>query len=76
MFGFFKKKKAEPQHIAAQRTNTPLSGELTRMVAQELPLLDSADRGRVYRILEQYEGPTITAQEDLPAELREILGLD
>lgn len=56
-------------------TNTPLSNELTMMLAQELPLLDSADRVRVYEILENYDGPTITEQDQLPKEIRDILDL-
>lgn len=75
MFGFLKKKKADPVYIAAERTNTPMSSEMTRMIAEELPLLDSAGRTRVYRILEEYDGPTITSQEELPAEIRKIMDL-
>lgn len=74
MFGFLKKKTAT-EHTAAAMTNTPLSNELTMMLAQELPLLDSKDRVRVYEILENYEGPTITQQEDLPKEIRDLLDL-
>ncbi|MEJ5927833.1 hypothetical protein WG915_04275 [Corynebacterium sp. H128] len=75
MFGFMKK-KAATDHTAAALTNTPLSNELTMMLAQELPLLDSKDRVRVYEILESYEGPTITRQEDLPQEIKGMLDLD
>ncbi|MEJ5998110.1 hypothetical protein [Corynebacterium sp. H130] len=74
MFGFMKKKTAT-EHTAAEMTNTPLSNELTMMLAQELPLLDSVARVRVYEILESYEGPTITKQEDLPKEIRDLLDL-
>lgn len=74
MFGFLKKKSA-PVHTAAEMTNTPLSNELTMMLAQELPLLDSASRVRVYEILEQYDGPQITSQDDLPKEIRDLLDL-
>ncbi|QGU01082.1 hypothetical protein CKALI_00905 [Corynebacterium kalinowskii] len=74
MFGFLKK-KAATEHTAAAMTNTPLSNELTMMLAQELPLLDSQDRVRVYEILKNYEGPTITRQEDLPKEIRDLLDL-
>ncbi|WP_047241243.1 hypothetical protein [Corynebacterium epidermidicanis] len=74
MFGF-KKRKAAPGHLAAEQTNTPLSNAVTMMMAQELPLLDSADRVRVYQILEEYDGPTIMTQEDLPAEIKQIMDL-
>lgn len=74
MFGLFKKKEPAP-HIAAERTNTPLSSAMTLMMAQELPLLDSKDRVRVYEILENYDGPTITSQEELPLEIRELMDL-
>ncbi|QMV84396.1 hypothetical protein HW450_08435 [Corynebacterium hindlerae] len=74
MFGFLKK-KAPTEHTAATMTNTPLSNELTMMLAQELPLLDSQDRVRVYEILENYDGPTITTQDDLPTEIKDLLDL-
>ncbi|MGP6175081.1 hypothetical protein [Corynebacterium sp. A21] len=78
MFG--KKKKAEaekesPRHIAAEQTDLPLDDLMTRLVAQELPLLDSRDRVELYQALKDYEGPQITSQEELPARIREILDL-
>lgn len=75
MFGFLRKKKKDPVYIAAERTDTPMSSEMTRMVAQELPLLDSVSRTRVYKLLEEYDGPTITSQEELPQEIRDIMDL-
>lgn len=75
MFGMFKKKQAPPTHIAAERTNLPLDDFMTRLISQELPLLDSVDRSRVYELLREYDGPTITSQEELPAEMREIMDL-
>lgn len=74
MFGIFKK-KSEPGHIAAENTNTPMNQFMTRLVAEELPLLDSASRVRVYEILENYDGPQITTQEELPQEIRDMLDL-
>ena len=62
-------------YIAAEHTDTPMSSEMTRMIAQELPMLDSASRTRVYKLLEEYDGPTITSQEELPQEIREIMDL-
>lgn len=76
MFGFLRKKKAEPEtYIAAERTNTPMSQEMTLLIAQELPLVDSAGRTRIYKILEEYDGPTITSQEELPQEIRDLMDL-
>ncbi|MBC3186632.1 hypothetical protein H7347_08650 [Corynebacterium sp. zg-331] len=72
MFG----KKGRPeQHEAAQRTHLPLDDFMTRLMAQELPLLDSTSRVLVYQELREYHGPEITAQEDLPARVREIMDL-
>ena len=76
MFGFLRKKKKDPVYIAAEHTDTPMSSEMTRLVAQELPLLDSVSRTRVYRLLEEYDGPTITAQEELPQEIRDLMDLE
>ena len=45
------------------------------MMAQELPILDSASRTRVYEILNAYEGPQISSQEELPEEIRTIMDL-
>ena len=75
MFGFLRKKKKDPVYIAAEHTDTPMSSEMTRLVAQELPLLDSVSRTRVYRLLEEYDGPTITSQEELPQEIRDPMDL-
>ncbi|AKE40315.1 Uncharacterised protein [Corynebacterium kutscheri] len=74
MFGLFKKKE-EPGHIAAELTNTPMNQLMTRMLAEELPLLDSSSRVRVYEILDTYDGPQITSQEELPEEIRQLLDL-
>jgi hypothetical protein len=48
---------------------------MTRLMAEELPFLDSASRVRVYEILENYDGPQITSQEELPQEIRDMLDL-
>lgn len=76
MFGFLRKKQQQPPtYIAAEHTDTPMSSEMTRMVAEELPLLDSVSRTRIYKLLEEYDGPTITSQDELPAEIRELMDL-
>ncbi|WPF66241.1 MULTISPECIES: hypothetical protein [unclassified Corynebacterium] len=72
MFG----RKGQPEHHeAAQRTNLPLDDFMTRLMAQELPLLDSTSRVLVYQELRDYQGPEITSQEELPARVREIMDL-
>lgn len=75
MFKFFKKKEEPARHVAAEHTNLPLDDFMTRLVAQELPVLDSADRKRVYELLREYEGPVISSQEELPEEVRKIMDL-
>ena len=65
-------------HLAAQATEAPLNDFMLRLMAQELPLLDSVDRGRVYELLREYQeagGETITTQEGLPTEIRDIMDL-
>lgn len=63
------------KHVAAQQTQLPLDDTMTRLIAQELPVLDSADRVEVYRLLKEYDGPVITSQEQLPQPIREIMDL-
>jgi hypothetical protein len=74
MFGLFKK-NISSDHAAADHTNLPLDNFMTTLMAQELPFLDSASRIRVYEILNTYDGPTITSQEELPMEIRELMDL-
>ncbi|ADK27898.1 hypothetical protein LJU02_00575 [Corynebacterium pseudotuberculosis] len=74
MFGFLKKKTVET-HIAAERTNTPMDSRMTLLMAEEIPMLDSASRVRIYQILEEYDGPQITSQEELPQEIRDMMDL-
>lgn len=65
-------------HMAAQFTTAPLSDFMVRLMAQELPLLDSADRSRVYDILREHQeagGATITSEQELPKEIRELMDL-
>lgn len=68
----------EGRFVAAEQTNLPLNDFMTRMLAQELPILDSHDRTEVYRLLREYAAtgaPEITSQEELPAKIRAILDL-
>lgn len=53
----------------------PLNHFMQQLMSQELPVLDSASRARVMQVLKEYDGPVITSQEELPAEIREILEL-
>ncbi len=83
MFG--RKKKYDPEideregrHMAAEQTNLPLDDFMTRLLAQELPVLDSHDRSTVYQVLRDYAAsgkPVITSQEELPREIRDIMDL-
>lgn len=67
--------KRHGHFLATEHTALPLDGFMTRLIAEELPILDSASRGRVYEILREYEGPEITTQEELPNEIRDIMDL-
>lgn len=67
--------KRNGHFIAAEHTNLPLNDFMTRLMAEEIPMLDSASRGLVYKILREYEGPEITTQEELPTEIRDIMDL-
>lgn len=62
-------------HEAAQRTTAPLNDYMIRLMAEELPMLDSASRSRVYELLREYNGPEITSQEELPHEIRDLMDL-
>lgn len=76
LFSF--RKKPDPQRaprLAAELTNTPLDNYMTRLLAEELPMVDSTSRQRIYEILDAYQGPQITSQEELPVEIRELLDL-
>ncbi len=65
----------ESSYEASTRTNLPLNEFMTRLMAQELPILDSTSRQRVRDILREYDGPTITEPEELPEEIRQIMEL-
>lgn len=61
---------------ASRRTQLPMNEFMTRLMAQELPIMDSTTRQRVRDILRDYDGPEITSPAELPAEIREIMDLD
>lgn len=65
-------------HISAQLVDVPLDDFMARLIAQELPVLDSTSRGIVYEELRAHKAagkPTITSQEELPERIREIMEL-
>ena len=62
-------------YVASQETNLPLDEFMTRLFAEELPMLDSTSRREVYRLLREYDGDTITSQEQLPTPIRELMDL-
>ena len=62
-------------YIASQETNLPLNEFMTRLFAEELPMLDSTSRREVYRLLREYDGDTITSQDVLPAPIRHLMDL-
>ncbi|WP_175935806.1 hypothetical protein [Corynebacterium sp. Marseille-P4321] len=62
-------------HEAAQRVDAPLSDWMVRVMAEEMPFVDSKDRTRIYELLREYDGPVISSQEELPAEIRTIMDL-
>ncbi|HCG3140286.1 hypothetical protein [Corynebacterium striatum] len=67
--------KRNGHFLATEHTNLPLDGFMTRLMAEELPILDSTSRRRVYEILRGYEGPEITSHKQLPEEIRDIMDL-
>ncbi|KAB1502755.1 hypothetical protein F7230_06995 [Corynebacterium sp. 320] len=65
----------QSSYEASSRTHLPLNEYMTRMMAQELPILDSTSRRIVREILQNYDGPEITSVEELPKEIRDIMDL-
>lgn len=60
---------------ATEHTDVPLNPFMTRLMAEELPMLDSSSRARVYGLLREYDGPIIESQEELPEEIRALMDL-
>ena len=71
----YKGDDADAIHEAAQRVDVPLSDFMVRLMAEELPFVDSKGRTRIYEILREHDGPVISSQEELPAEIRSIMDL-
>lgn len=64
--------------MATEHTNLPLDGFMIRLMAEEIPMLDSVSRARVYELLRDYADsgqPQITSQEQLPKEIRDLMDL-
>lgn len=63
---------------AAQHTTAPLNEFMTRLIAQELPILDSSSRSVINHALREHQEagkPQITCVAELPDEVREIMNL-
>lgn len=66
------------KHWAAQVAEAPLSDYMVRLMAEELPFLDSVDRVRVYDLLREHTAAgdgVISSQEELPEEIRRLMDL-
>lgn len=61
--------------VSTEFAQAPLNDFMLRLMAEEIPMLDSGSRQRVHQILKEYDGPEITSQEQLPAEIIEIMDL-
>lgn len=57
---------------------SPLNHFMQQLLSQELPFVDSVGRARITELLRAHQEaglPVITSQEQLPAEIREIMDL-
>ena len=59
--------------VSSRSTAPPGAGPASRPGAGAAQ--GSVSRTRVYRLLEEYGGPTITSQEGLPQEIRDLMDL-
>lgn len=66
---------ADKHYEAAARAEAPMNEFMVRLIAQELPVLDSTSRRIVNRELREYDGPQITCVADLPETIREVMEL-
>lgn len=65
----------EKHYEAAQHAEAPMNEFMVRLIAQELPVLDSTSRRIVNQELRDYEGPQITCVAELPETVREVMKL-
>ncbi|MDY6049457.1 MAG: hypothetical protein SPI77_02640 [Corynebacterium sp.] len=69
----FKKKTADQyEHTTSMRVSEPV----LRMLAQEMPFHPVSEQQFIVSTLEQWEGPIISSQDELPDSVRELLDLD
>ena len=69
-----KKKKPAPEYEHA--STLPVSEAVLRMLAQEMPFHPADERRFIMQTLENWDGPVIETQADLPASIRELMDLD
>src|SRR5699024_6097131 len=67
--------KRNGRFIAAERTNLPLNDFMTRLMAEEIPMLDSNSRGLVYKLLIKYEVSEMITHDEFQYEIRDIMDL-
>ncbi len=68
----------EARYEAARHMEAPVNEFMGRLIAQELPILDSTSRSIVNAALREHKEagrPQITCVGELPEEIREIMGL-
>ena len=68
------KKKPAPEYEHA--TSLPVSETVLRMLAQEMPFHPADERRFIMQTLENWSGPVIETQSELPAAIRELMDLD
>lgn len=66
---------ADKDYEAAAHAEAPLSEFMVRLMAQEMPVLDSTSRRIVNQELREYDGPQITCVAELPETVREVMDL-
>ena len=68
----------DARYEAAQRIGAPVNEFMGRLIAQELPVMDSTSRSIVNAALREHKEagkPQITCVAELPDEVREIMNL-
>lgn len=68
----------DAHYEAARHMEAPVNEFMGRLIAQELPILDSTSRSIVNAALREHKEagkPQITCVGELPEEIREIMGL-
>ncbi|MGO1949043.1 MAG: hypothetical protein ACTH1D_05370 [Mycobacteriaceae bacterium] len=65
----------DKHYEAASHTDAPMNEFMVRLIAQELPVLDSTSRRIINQELREYNGPQITCVAELPETIREVMEL-